>query len=514
MKIEGYIDSCSSDAIYGWILDRDRPEQRLRLRLYRGAKPLGDFTADRFRQDLADGRLGDGCCSFEIRLAPGACGKDPGALRVDVLGTDYFFPFRVGGPVSGQTAAEIYEAESAELKAAGLNWRKFPACLLHIGTEKTGSTSLQKFFGVNHRALQDSGYFVPRSLAPASEDAILNHSRLATLSMGDHRFADDLRSEEGVVDGPALNPYRRSVFAALCREVAAVPAGCHTLVLSNEHCHSRLETVEEVRNLWDFLCHFCEAVRVIVYLRPQHELAMSQYGMTLANGVHDIDMFPPLPPPADYAKREYTNRSCFDYAALLDRWSQVFGERNIEARIFSPKALKDGDIVSDFTAGLALADGSREPVRRMNSNATARAQAFLIEFHRRLGAQDEPGAPLLRARVRNAVLARFPGPGAMPARAEAQAFFEQFAEGNEAVRRRWFANRERLFDVDFGSYPEARETVTLGACDIMEMVVQILLEDQKLEFGLRTADLQRMLDGRARQPDEAPGPPDGTAAGE
>jgi hypothetical protein len=506
LKIEGYIDSCSVHGIFGWVLDRDHPQQRLRLRLYRDTKPLGDFLADRFRQDLADGQLGDGCCAFEIALPPLAGGTDLGALRLYVLGTDYFFPLRVGRPVSGQTAAETYAEESARLHSAGLHWRKFPNCLLHIGTEKTGSTSLQRFFAMNREVMLDNGYFVPRSLAPASDDAILNHSRLATLSMSDHRFDDDLRREEGVVDGPGLNQYRRGVFADLCREIASAPPGCRTLLLSNEHCHSRLETAEEVRNLWDFVRHFGEATRVVVYLRPQHELAMSQYGMSLANGICDIDMFPPLPPPAGYGKREYTNRSHFDYAALLDRWSQVFGERSVEPRIYSAASMKDGDVISDFAYRIALPDCPR-PAKRWNTNVTARAQAFLVEFHRMLDALEGPGAPLLRARVRNAVLARFPGSGALPARAEAKAFFEQFAEGNEAVRHRWFAHLDQLFDVDFGKYPEAGEAVVLGARELLEMFVQILLQDQSLEYGLRTADLQRMLEER-----RAPRPGDDAGA--
>lgn len=497
MKIIGHLDRCSGGLLGGWAVDLDEPQRKLQLTVRSGDIALGACSAGAFRQDLADGGVADGFCAFKFELPAGVPAADLPRIKVYIEGTDYFFPFRVGGPVKGQTPGELYAKAATALRASRLYWRKFDMCLLHIGTEKTGSTSLQNWFGLNRRLLQDSGYFIPQSLTPAPENLVLNHSRVAMISMSDDRFDDDLRRDEGVINDVTLAQARQDIFIRLAEEVAAVPRTCHTIILTNEHCHSRLLAPEEVQNLKDFLDQFCETVRVVVYLRPQHEVAMSQYGMFLANGAYDIDMFPPLPPPAGYAKQVYTSRSYFDYASMMDRWAKVFGEDAIQPRIYSSAGLKGGDIVSDFIADLGLMNRPAMAAPRRNTNVTAHAQAFFVAFYRAFDRQDKAGSSRLRERIRNAVLARFPGSGTTPSRPQVRAFLDQFEEGNELIRQRWFPQSKVLFDVDLERYPEDVSPLCLDIEEIMALIVEVLLQDQELNFSLDGEDLRRLKEGLA-----------------
>jgi hypothetical protein len=131
--------------------------------------------------------------------------------------------------------------------------------------------------GCEPGSLGQAGYLVPRTFASTEDEDTLNHTKLALISMHERNFADDLRQQELVLDRNALDRARHDIFMRFSAE-AERNIDCHTLVLSNEHCHSRLSMPDEVQNLKDFLDHFCEQYKIVIFLRPQHELAISQYG--------------------------------------------------------------------------------------------------------------------------------------------------------------------------------------------------------------------------------------------
>lgn len=496
MKIKGHLDRCDADGLDGWVLDQESPKRRLEVAVYCGGTLLLTSVADRYRHDLANAGLSDGHCAFAIAMPTGLSAAEHQALRIRIVGTEYFFPSRVGMPVNGATPGDLYNAVATDLARKDTKWRKVQRCILHIGTEKTGSTSLQDCFGLNRRSFQSAGYFISQRLAPQGTEGMLKHSYLASISMTDEKYDDDLRRQFQMVDRESLARVRRRVFAEFAEEIAAAAIACRTAVLSDEHCHSRLMSLEEVQNLKDFLDHFFETYEIVVYLRPQHELAMSQYGMFVANGMYDIDMLPPLPPPADYDKRTYTNRAYFDYQELLHRWGEVFGERSLRPRIYASNELRGGDVVSDFVSELALVPADFPAPKRRNSNISARAQAFLISFYRCLGRQDLAGAAMLRERIRNATQTCFPGSGRVPNRGELAAFLAQFRASNEAVRAGWFPQRPQLFNVDMNDYPEENlSPADLGADEMMRMFCEVLLMDQELRFSLTPDALRRISAG-------------------
>jgi hypothetical protein len=503
MRIVGHLDLCDADKLFGWAIDLDDPDMKLQLTIHSGANLLGTCIADGFRQDLAKAGFAGGHCAFAFEPRDRMSPAELHALRISIVGTEYYFPPRVGTPVNDPTPGEFYKTVATELVRAGRRWPKFDTCILHIGTEKTGSTSLQSCLGLNRGRFEESGYFIPRTLAP--HEKMLKHSYLAAISMNDRKLWDDLRRQFQMFDREGLNRGRRNLFISFSEEVASAPQLCRTAILSDEHCHSRLDSSEEVQNLKDFLDHFFEKYRIVLYLRPQHELAISQYGMFIANGICDIDMLPPLPPPAGYDKRVYTRRAYFDYQALLDRWARVFGEDVLDPRIYGANELRGGDVVSDFTSALSLVNGPLVMTPRRNTDISARAQAFLINFYRCIADNERSGfasirvtfrgrtsdalsegAAKLRERMRNATRACFPGSGGIPARAQVVMFLEQFANSNEAVRARWFPERQRLFEVDLDKYPESAPSVDFDPEEIMRIFSEVLLMDQNLRSSPRT----------------------------
>ncbi len=314
-----------------------------------------------------------------------------------------------------------------------------PDLILHIGQSKTGTSSIQRVLGARRDQLASLGVCYPRSPGWANH-GLLPASLVPLERLGHFNPA----LWEGM--GPAARLARfRTEFAA---EMATLPEGTRLVVISAEQCSGLLAGEAEVARLRDALAPHVDAIRVVVYLRRQDSHFASSY--TQALRVAQISP-PALPRSGPDVLRQY------DYAALLDLWARVFGDAAIEPRIFEPESLLNGDAVDDFLAagGIGLAVPADDPDRQSNVSLSPDG----IDLVRAIGEwlrTCEPGglspaSPLWRRFV-NAANETLPGRGWRPSAAEAEAFLARFEGVNEAVRRRWFPGRERLFA---GPVPDA-----------------------------------------------------------
>ena len=346
--------------------------------------------------------------------------------------------------------------------------KRFRQCILHIGTEKTGSTSIQAMLANNRDALRHAGYFFPETLCQTRDISDGNHRHIAAIAMRDDAFDHDLRGQWGIKDAESLESYRLSQAKLFDKEIVESAGDCSRLLLSNEHCHSRLLTVQEVARVKELLEPYCDEFKIVVYLRPQFELALSQYGMMVLNGFYDIEAMPPLPYPADYAKRRYTNELYFDYQKLLARWAEVFGAEAIEPRLYAAGGSSRKSPTVDFLEVLGQPEGAFRQPARENTNISASAQEFLIKLYSEFATRGYSPWDSWANPIRAVMRRLHPGSGYKPARGDIRTFQQRFEKSNEAVRAQWFPERERLFDEDYALYPEE----------------QVSALDEKTTFGL------------------------------
>lgn len=231
---------------------------------------------------------------------------------------------------------------------------------LHIGTEKTGTTSVQKFFRANRDVLARNGIFYPA--APGNQ----NHMGLAVAAQRSSKRAP-LRKSVGVRSEDDVEKFR----ADLARDLAAELSGgaYETVVMSGEHCSSRLLEDDEVRWLKEFLSPFFDRIHIVVYIRRQDDYLLSTYSTAVKSGATGPLHLPP----------EKTIRHRYDHWNLLSRWARVFGRENIVCRKFEKSALRSGDIVDDFLDAAAI-DGNRGYRRPANVNESLDAET--LEFLR------------------------------------------------------------------------------------------------------------------------------------
>ncbi|MCX7384932.1 MAG: hypothetical protein NT133_26735, partial [Alphaproteobacteria bacterium] len=437
------------------------------LEVFAGGRRLGTCGAGERRADLAVAGIGDHGFRFRPphRLSP---------AERDVL------HFRAEGSAEGLFDAfgAVQPNPFLGLPPPTPERPRFRRCILHIGTEKTGTTSLQRFLALNRAALMAQGVYVPASLAPAEPPGSLNHSDLAALALADWRLEDRLRHQRGITTLDNLVQFRTDTAAAFAAEIAAAPAECDTLLLTSEHCHSRVLLLHEVARLYEFLAPFAVGYEVVVYLRPQHDLAMSQYGMQLLAGETGAEMLPPLPYPADYAMARTTDAAYFDYGRLLSRWAAIFGRAAVRPALFPEVISSNGDVIDDFCSRIGIDCAAMQRPQRLATNVSAPAQRFLREFlpiaAARLGERAESVIGFVALRLRRSN----PGHGELPPRDAVGRFLTQFAASNERVRIEWFAERGRLFDIDLAGFPPASEAPPLEADEVMAQLVDLLAATQ------------------------------------
>ncbi len=306
--------------------------------------------------------------------------------------------------------------------------------ILHIGTEKTGSTAIQYRLAAAREELLTHGFAYSRVAAVVDGGA--NHVAL-------YRYALELEAELARATAKR-GEVPRPLPQALAQEVASLKGRAHTLILSNEHLHSRVTTPEGVARIRALLEENFESVTVVVYLRRQDDLAVSRYSTSLRVGR-----------PASLSLLDEAKRTplYFDYEALLARWSGAFGRQAVIARLFDRQALVGGDVVADFLKvcgfdGVLQSNGPGDP----NRSLPAAVQEYLHRFIEALpsGTRTRPPKDVVKRLERS-----FTGPPKLPSETEARAFYSLFAASNEAVRREYFPDRAMLFNDDFSKYPAA-----------------------------------------------------------
>jgi len=208
---------------------------------------------------------------------------------------------------------------------------------LHIGTEKTGTTTLQNFLYKNRSILLENGILYPTT--PGK----LNHIDLVACSAQLDNWQDIRSRLYGLDYSKFLKfkdaaSYRQNFLEKLEEEIAQVPAD--KIIFSSEHLSSRLYSKEEVEALRQTLSELFQEISIIIYLRRQDDLLVSAYSTkVICDG--RTEPISELPDPE-------TVNNYYDYKNILDKWESVFGRENIIVRRFAKQNLVENNLMKDF----------------------------------------------------------------------------------------------------------------------------------------------------------------------
>lgn len=321
--------------------------------------------------------------------------------------------------------------------------RRFDLCILHIGTENTGTTTIQRFLAANRLTLAREGVLYP--VAGGREGSQWGYAACAA----EAPWTSDFRVHLGIHDPEGAAAYRADLQVAMEREFAAHPA-CHTLLISSEHFHSRLTTMEAIGRLKAFLEPHVREFAIVLYLRRQDRMAVSRFSTAIKVG--------------HIAKQPFAYRGTgelpyfYDLERVHRNWEAVFGQSALRVRVFQKDRFVAGDLLADFSAVCGLVHSGKSIPEPANRSLDQAGIDFLREVNRQL--PKALGASLNPVSAELAVLVSELCAGeARPAtRAAAHEFYARFRPGNERLAARVFSGPGvTLFDEDFSEYPEVTE---------------------------------------------------------
>ncbi|WP_445360346.1 hypothetical protein ACJJIL_17525 [Microbulbifer sp. EKSA005] len=229
---------------------------------------------------------------------------------------------------------------------------------IHIGTEKTGTTTVQEFLFKNREVLKGEGVLYPNILN------LSNHVGFC-LAFMDFNPNSELYSVVGCEPNEnSAKEFSGSILEKLAREI--VSSDCDTVIISNEHLHSRITTQEEIFKIKEWASKFFDEIEIVCYLRNQADLAVSYYSTLIKSGNVPERVFPNFSSVPHY----------YDYKKLLDGWSAAFGK--ITVKSFSRSLLKNENIIDDFIDVACLCGAENKFFQIEDSNVSLDAYSLEI----------------------------------------------------------------------------------------------------------------------------------------
>jgi hypothetical protein len=312
-----------------------------------------------------------------------------------------------------------------------------PTLLLHIGTEKTGTTSIQEFLAFNRAQLAQNGILYPRSLGEK------NHIKLAAYA---EHAPWPFASQNLGID----TPEKHQDFCLNLRQQLGQELAAHDYrhaIISNEHLHSNIKTQDQIQAVKDFLDAFFSDIQVLVYFRRQDLMAVSLHSTALLVGytpTRQLDI--------NAAKNYY-----YDFNAIYDNWAGVFGSDNITARVFARDRFISGNVITDFCAMSGLnGQAGLVMTERKNESLSLEAACLIHELNGRIKEGSVTFAkPLQKRQLIERITTQCKGPSHYPGRDLAKQFYQVCSASNAALEQRLGI---KLFDDDFSMYPEHENT--------------------------------------------------------
>ena len=289
--------------------------------------------------------------------------------------------------------------------------------LIHIGSPKTASTSIQRFCGLNRDLMRTEGFFYP----PTPDGKPVFHFLARALAKGTKDIAERFLTE---AHAQAQKKNCHSVIISAESLFGLAPFSMEfqpSRHLDNEYWEQQKCFVEDLKET----CGAYESVEIICYLRAQDEFVASLYHQRIQSGAKIEEDF------EDFVR---ARRGAFDYERRIAIWASVFGRNHINLKNFG--AVK-ADVIRDFCHSYLndrCFENATHTDLRLN---TTRLSRNLLEAKRRfnLSGPDRPLA-FMASRFFKKISSSFddqPGPLAFADARFMETFFGAYKEGNDVL---------------------------------------------------------------------------------
>ena len=349
---------------------------------------------------------------------------------------------------------------------------------LHIGTEKTGTTTIQRFLAHNRKLLSKQGILHPKCLSAE------NHTRVAIYADQADQ-TQDLWSHQSIRNGSERDQFNSKLKEEFQSEVRKSKP--QKIILSNEHCSSRLLDEASIDHLRGLLTPFSSNIRVVLYLRRQDEFLLSSYATAIKSGKTTALAVPNVMENNPWVHKRYR------YRPLIDRWANVFGKENIVIRTFDRALMHGEDVIEDFKHTLGIETDSFTVPEVQNESMGADVIEFLRMLNSHMPAHEEYVTNPTRAAIVNILMAM---PIGKKRSVEELARFMDFFETENNQLAKDFLGRDLLFSTAF---PEEKYTTSPDTSP--EQMIKIASEvfNQLPEYLKNSSNLSAKASGKMKR---------------
>jgi len=320
--------------------------------------------------------------------------------------------------------------------------------IVHIGTEKTGTTSIQSFLYENRAKLRKNGFHFLQCAGKTNNRAI------PTYCMSNN-MDDDIYRGLGITSLEGRIAYKRKFIEDLENELANLPSDTRAVLISSEHFHSRIRTDEELDNVHKLLSNYFSEFEIICYLRDQITTCTSCYSTALKSGNSSSFL--------DFIQRCKPTSHYYNYWGMLQSWEQRFGPESINVSLFSIEHFLNGNLLDDFTAKFdpqlvgKLNTNIPNENESLNPSGQALSRAINLAFPVRSVRQE---LRELREECQRHIAERHRGRGRQLSADLQPEVFAAFAEMNEALRKKYFPDEAKILEPP--ALPEQPHSIVMG----------------------------------------------------
>ncbi len=326
---------------------------------------------------------------------------------------------------------------------------------VHIGTEKTGTTSIQEFLYINKSIIQKQNYFFAQSIG------IKNHWDLAFLGYSLNK-KDSYILNNSLWNFQAIKQHKKNIFSKIKDEVKFN----HKIIFSSELLQSRLTRKREIVKLYTFFKKIgFTNIKVICYIRDANEMLRSL--LSEAIKWEEIDSFELKEEKEEYKLGYKKNLFHFhhicNHKQTLQWWGEVFGKENLIVRLFDKNEFYQGDLLKDFihSIGLEWDDEFIIPPKQ-NESLDLLGIDLLRRINKFLPLFCNNARNIFRGDLHRFAVKHFTSKDShlkfQPPKEVVQSYIDYFEESNEWVRKEFFPHKERLFSKkDLTDYKENYE---------------------------------------------------------
>lgn len=314
--------------------------------------------------------------------------------------------------------------------------------VIHIGTEKTGTKTIQEFLFQNRSKLLNKNIIYPTTLG------LKDNRKLAAYCMDSHNI-DDYIKLLGIISVEKRGRWKKNLHATLKNELLRLEGSASKVIFSSEHLQSRLNSLHEIQTLYDLLEPYFNSIKILLYLRRQDQVAVSLYSTMCRAGGTRVEVLP---------KKADSNSAYYNYYNLVKKWETIFGKSNIDIRIYDKDKFIGGDLLNDFifTCGIEYRDNYIIPLD-MNKRLSKNMQKLLIIYNRFFPRfiDDKPSVfnNQLRDFIIHELADKYGNTESLPTKEEAIKFYNTFRQSNIKLADEYLSKKE-LFSEDFSKYPD------------------------------------------------------------